>query len=174
MSRRFRMHRHGCLLCRVSSGIDLASPSELIAHNRDSRDIASHLGADEVIYQDLDDLVAACAELSTRDPKTQKFEVGVFCGSYTTDLPSGYFEHLNQVRGRKRKIHVVEETRGPPIRTANSGTTQISVTSPGGGSVALRPPSPALNGSTWESSPAGSDGLKAPSPHSPADREDIR
>jgi amidophosphoribosyltransferase len=45
-------------------GIDLASPQELVAHNRDRKAIAEHIGAEEIIYQSLADLKAACAELS--------------------------------------------------------------------------------------------------------------
>src|SRR5690554_2266501 len=67
-------------------GIDLASPLELVAHNRDRHAIAKHIGAEEVIFQTLEDLKAACAELSPRDPATQEFEVGVFCGKYATPV----------------------------------------------------------------------------------------
>lgn len=82
------------------SGIDLASPTELIAHQRNRFEIAEHIGAEEVIYQDLDDLKACCAELSPRE--TQDFEVGVFCGKYITSVPEGYFEHLDELRGKAR------------------------------------------------------------------------
>jgi amidophosphoribosyltransferase len=56
-----------------------------------------------VIYQTLPDLVAACAELSPRDPTKQQFEVGVFTGKYITPLDEGYLEHLERVRGDKKK-----------------------------------------------------------------------
>ncbi|KAL2354587.1 amidophosphoribosyltransferase [Cryomyces antarcticus] len=92
-------------------GIDLASSSELIAHHRTSADIATHIGADAVIYQSLPDLEAACAQLSPRDPKTQKFEVGVFCGKYVTPVADDYFEHLEHVRGETRKLKVMENAR---------------------------------------------------------------
>ncbi|KAI2605051.1 amidophosphoribosyltransferase [Hypoxylon fragiforme] len=83
-------------------GIDLASPTELIASGKDRFAIAKSIDAEEVIYQDLDDLKAACAELSPPNgPK--EFEVGVFCGTYVTPVPEGYFEHLNQIRGVKQK-----------------------------------------------------------------------
>ena len=92
-------------------GIDLASPRELVAHNRDRHDIAVHIGADAVIYQTLDNLKAACAELSPRDPSTQRFEVGLFCGMYVTPVDEGYFEHLERVRGEAQKFKVTESAQ---------------------------------------------------------------
>ena len=56
-----------------------------------------------MIYQDLADLKAACAALSPRDPATQEFEVGVFCGKYITPVDDSYFEHLERARGLRRK-----------------------------------------------------------------------
>lgn len=41
-------------------GIDLASPSELIAHQRSVDEIATHIGAEKVIFQALEDLIDAC------------------------------------------------------------------------------------------------------------------
>jgi len=84
-------------------GIDLASPSELIAHEKTRQDIARHINADDVIYQDLDDLKAACMEV-TPGGQVKDFEVGVFCGKYKTEVPEGYFAHLNASRGKKRKM----------------------------------------------------------------------
>jgi amidophosphoribosyltransferase len=92
-------------------GIDLASPLELIAHNRDRHAIAKHIGAEEVIFQTLEDLKASCAELSPRDPATQEFEVGVFCGKYATPVTDGYFEHLERLRGESRKMKVLEAAK---------------------------------------------------------------
>ncbi|KAJ4302279.1 amidophosphoribosyltransferase [Collariella sp. IMI 366227] len=84
-------------------GIDLATPQELIAHEKTRQDIARHINADDVIYQDLDDLKAACMEVTHRT-NVKDFEVGVFCGKYKTEVPAGYFEHLNEIRGKKRKM----------------------------------------------------------------------
>ncbi|KAF2872972.1 amidophosphoribosyltransferase [Massariosphaeria phaeospora] len=92
-------------------GIDLASSSELIAHHRDSTAIAKHIGADDVIYQNLPDLIQACASLSPRDPLKQEFEVGVFCGKYVTPVDDEYFQHLEQIRGQTRKMKVMESAR---------------------------------------------------------------
>lgn len=94
-------------------GIDLASPLELVAHKRDPEAIAKHIGADSVIFQSLDDLKSACAEIAHEQGLTEprKFEVGVFCGSYITPVVPGYFEHLEQIRGEGRKLKVVETAR---------------------------------------------------------------
>lgn len=83
-------------------GIDLATTSELIAFRRSESEIAKQINADQVIYQSLPDLVAACAELSPT-PGPRQFEVGVFTGKYITPVDEGYLEHLERVRGNKKK-----------------------------------------------------------------------
>ena len=91
-------------------GIDLASASELIAHHRSQDDIAKHIGADSVIYQDLADLEQACLKLAPPKGPT-RFEVGVFCGKYVTPVSDGYMEHLERIRGDRKKAKVIENAR---------------------------------------------------------------
>lgn len=66
-----------------------------------------------MIYQSLDDLTGACADISRESSKNgpTKFEVGVFCGTYITPVGDGYFEHLEQVRGGGRKLKMMESAR---------------------------------------------------------------
>ena len=52
---------------------------------------------------------AACAELSPRP--NQQFEVGVFCGSYVTPVEDDYFEHLDRIRGKSKKLKILESAR---------------------------------------------------------------
>lgn len=92
-------------------GIDLASPQELVAHKRDRFAIAENIGAEEVIYQSLEDLKASCADLSPRGAATQTFEVGVFCGKYVTPVSEGYFEHIEKLRGENKKLKVLDAAR---------------------------------------------------------------
>lgn len=92
-------------------GIDLASQNELIAHGKTRDDIAKLIGADGVVYQSLDDLTSACARESPRDPATQEFEVGVFCGKYVTPVDAQYFTHLERIRGETKKMKVLEKAQ---------------------------------------------------------------
>lgn len=84
-------------------GIDMPSVSELVASNRDVDEIATEIGADRLIYQDLPDLVAAARE---GNPKIKRFEASVFDGDYVTgDVNQDYLESIEQLRsdGAKEK-----------------------------------------------------------------------
>ncbi|KAK0720793.1 putative amidophosphoribosyltransferase [Lasiosphaeris hirsuta] len=148
-------------------GIDLASPQELIAHEKTRQAIAKHINADDVIYQDLDDLKAACTEASP-DFQIKDFEVGVFCGKYKTEVPEGYFELLNESRGKKRKMagsHEVSNSNAP----ANGGPVNVNVGVPrlDGGDITVelrRQASPDQDTDKAESS----------GQRNPENREDIR
>jgi len=111
-------------------GIDLASSSELIAHHRTEKDIAQQIGADTVVYQTLQDLEDSCAEISPRDPKTQKFEVGVFCGKYVTPVDNTYFEHLERMRGDAKKMKVLESAR-EAVRQGAAGEEEVRMAANG-------------------------------------------
>lgn len=79
-------------------------PKELVAHGKTRQEIAQHISADEVIFQTLEDLQAACIEAAEGESTVKGFEVGVFCGEYITDVPEGYFDHLSRLRGKKGKM----------------------------------------------------------------------
>ena len=68
-------------------GIDMAATAELIAHQRSEEQIADFIGADWLIYQNLEDLIESAKE---GNPKIDNFETSVFdgdyiCGSVTKD-----------------------------------------------------------------------------------------
>jgi amidophosphoribosyltransferase len=72
---------------------------ELIARGKTQQEIADLIHADEVIFQDLEDLKASCMEVADSESKVTDFEVGVFSGQYQTDVPRSYFEKESQICG---------------------------------------------------------------------------
>lgn len=62
-------------------GIDMPSRHELVAYQRTVPDIAREIGADLVIYQTLQDLVASVRQLN---PAIETFDCSVFTGEYVT------------------------------------------------------------------------------------------
>jgi hypothetical protein len=58
-------------------GIDMPATSELVAADRTEEEVAKLIGADRLIYQDLDDLVRACLH---HDSNIQEFDDSCFSG----------------------------------------------------------------------------------------------
>ena len=82
-------------------GIDMASTTELIAHNRSEDEISELIGTDWLIYQDLEDLVESARK---GNPSIQQFECSVFDGKYiTADIDSTYLKKLEETRSDEKK-----------------------------------------------------------------------
>lgn len=81
----------------------MPAATELIAHNRSVEQIAEIIGADDLIFQDLDDLKAA---VRYNKASIDVFEACCFDGDYVTgDVDSEYLEMLEAERldGNKSK-----------------------------------------------------------------------
>jgi amidophosphoribosyltransferase len=77
-------------------GIDMPSRSELIANGRTEDEIAALIGADAVIYQDLDALVHAVGSLN---PAIERFDCSCFDGVYVTgDVSQEYLDGIESGR----------------------------------------------------------------------------
>jgi len=79
-------------------GIDMPFVDELVAHNRSVDEICKEIGADKLIYQDLDDLIQ-----SVRDSNSEikEFDTSCFSGEYVTDgIDDEYLEALSSTRLR--------------------------------------------------------------------------
>ncbi|HGJ5854723.1 amidophosphoribosyltransferase [Arsenophonus nasoniae] len=77
-------------------GIDMPSANELIAHGREVDEICQLIGADDLIFQDLSDLIAAVRE---ENPDITAFESSVFNGIYVTkDIDQAYLDYLENLR----------------------------------------------------------------------------
>ena len=82
-------------------GIDMPSVHELIGNGRSEDQIAAAIGADRLIYQDLEDLIEAAHE---GNPKIQKFDASCFDGQYITgDVSRDYLERIEQARNDTAK-----------------------------------------------------------------------
>ena len=82
-------------------GIDMPSRTELVAHGRTMEEVAEAIGADLVIFQTLEDLVASVRGLN---PSIEKFECSVFSGEYVTGgVDNAYLDHLENLRSNNMK-----------------------------------------------------------------------
>ena len=82
-------------------GIDMAATTELIAHNRTEDEISELIGADWLIYQDLEDLIETAR---VGNPSIQQFECSVFDGNYiTADIDRTYLQKLEETRSDEKK-----------------------------------------------------------------------
>ncbi len=80
-------------------GIDMPTQSDLIAHGRDTDQVAREIGADGLVYQNLEDLEQSIRDLN---PTISQFESSCFSGEYVTgDIDAAYLELLERTRGRR-------------------------------------------------------------------------
>ncbi len=86
-------------------GIDMPNAKELVAHGRTLSQITTKIGADWLIYQDLDDVYAAINDAAKTDTdKIAQFEDSIFTGKYITgDIDEAYLTHLADARGEHSK-----------------------------------------------------------------------
>lgn len=83
-------------------GIDMPTAAELIAHGRTEEEVCKEIGADRLVYQDLEDLIAASSEGS---PDVTQFECAVFNGNYVTgDVTPEYLQQLEDRRKDSSKM----------------------------------------------------------------------
>ncbi len=81
-------------------GIDMPTRGELIASDRDEAQICAEIGADGLIYQDLDDLKAAVRAVN---PAISFFETSCFDGQYVTgDITAEYLNGVENQRGEAK------------------------------------------------------------------------
>lgn len=82
-------------------GIDMPSANELIAHGRSEEEVCKLIGADYLVYQNLDDLKQC---LSEGNPEITEFECSVFDGNYISGLvDENYLARLETRRNDSAK-----------------------------------------------------------------------
>jgi amidophosphoribosyltransferase len=93
-------------------GIDMPTPSELVANGRTEAEIAREIDADLLIYQDLEALKRAVRGVN---PKLTEFDASCFDGRYVTgDITADYLTQLagNRDEGRGEDDPELLETAG--------------------------------------------------------------
>ena len=87
-------------------GIDMPTGEELIGYNRSVEQICAEIGADRLIYQDLDDLVEAARR---GNPKIEHFDLSCFNGEYVTgDINASYLNRIGALRSDEAKAKRAE------------------------------------------------------------------
>lgn len=79
-------------------GIDMATRSEFIANGRTDDEIRRAIGADALVYQDIDAMKRA---VRAAGPRVREFDASCFDGQYVTgDVTPEYLDHIEMMRGR--------------------------------------------------------------------------
>lgn len=82
-------------------GIGIPSANELIAHGHEVDEILKIIGADDLIFQNLANLIEA---VHKENPDVAQFECSVFNGIYITkDVDQSYLEYLASLRNDDAK-----------------------------------------------------------------------
>ena len=95
-------------------GIDMPVRSELIASGHTVEEVRDIIGADRLIFQDLDDLIDAV--IDTKYSNVEGFDCAVFNGCYITgQINEAYLEHLQEQRNDtaktgKKGVQIVADT----------------------------------------------------------------
>lgn len=98
-------------------GIDMPAANELIAHGRSVEEIRAEIGADWLVYQDLEDLIECSRE---GNPEVDGFESSVFDGRYQAgDIDDLYLQTIQAARADGAK------GRGPFLGTSDGAVVGL-------------------------------------------------
>jgi amidophosphoribosyltransferase len=95
-------------------GIDMPTPRELVANGRTEAEIATEIGADLLIYQEIEALKRA---VRGANPRLSEFDASCFDGRYVTgDITTDYLaelaDHRDERRGEDPDLLDVAEAHG--------------------------------------------------------------
>jgi amidophosphoribosyltransferase len=77
-------------------GIDMPTRGELVAHGRTDEEVAKIIGADHLVYQDVEALKQAVRDIN---PSLSRFEASCFDGDYITgDVTTEYLDVIERAR----------------------------------------------------------------------------
>ena len=88
----------------ADSPAEVAEPRQLtddVGRKKTVKEIEQELGADWLIYQDLEDLIEAC---NAGNEQISRFDTSCFSGEYVTGVKQGYLERLQEHRSDSARI----------------------------------------------------------------------
>jgi amidophosphoribosyltransferase len=91
-------------------GIDMPAATEFVAHGHTVEEIAQYIGADWLVYQDLDDLIE-CAD--GINPSIDRFDCSIFDGQYVTGNVDA--EYLNRIEALRNDSAKVQDLRNAEV-----------------------------------------------------------
>jgi len=101
-------------------GIDMPTKEELIAHGRSAEEIRRFIGADALIYQDVDAMKRVVKALN---PKLDGFEASCFDGHYITGDVSA--EHVDAMASQRPLQLDADEDGADRSRLALKGASEV-------------------------------------------------
>jgi len=106
--------------CPNVYGIDMPATNEFVANERTEQQVADYIGADWLIYQELDDLISCAVEGNT---DITRFDTSVFNGHYVTKgVDKDYLNRIEMERGdaaKQVRNQVLTESDGEVIDLHN-------------------------------------------------------
>jgi amidophosphoribosyltransferase len=94
-------------------GIDMPTRSELVAYGRTHEEITKLIGADELIYQDVEDLKKAVRDIN---PAIANFDASCFDGQYITgDITESYLDALEASRNTPKSLADRQQAEGSDL-----------------------------------------------------------
>ncbi len=102
-------------------GIDMPSRAELIATGRSDQEICREIGADAVIYQDIEDLKEAVRKLN---PAIVDFDCSCFDGKYITgDITAAYLDKIERGRAGGKANKTMDDDDQMELELAMSASS---------------------------------------------------
>ena len=99
-------------------GIDMPAATELVAHGRTEQEVCDWIGADGLVYQDLEDLIEAVGKKGKT--AVRRFDTSVFNGDYVTgDITPDYLSRLEAGRNDDAKSSREEQRSATVIGLHN-------------------------------------------------------
>jgi len=97
-------------------GIDMPSVAELIAHGRSEKEVRQEIGADWIIYQDLQDLIDAVRH---KNSTIRHFDTSCFSNDYVTSgVTREYLDNLENRRNDKVRFSGTPDEYGIDLHNA--------------------------------------------------------